>query len=377
MAKKKKIRFKNNAYYFRTYVTLESGERKQIERKGGKTEKEAERALIKFELEHEGKYLRVNSKMKLFDFLDKFFDEYSINWNGNSLITYKSYLKFIKNNFKNISLNRITTYTLQQEFNEISKKGYIQSYIQNIKMFLNRSFKYATKTMKILDENPLEDVTVKGKISIQKRAFTLEELKEIKKYLFSRKNKRYYHLFIILLNTGARLGEIMALEWKNIDFENSKISIKKSLYYDNNGLAHLNEMPKNKYSIRDIYVNNETMEIFKERLEIYNNNKKELKNYFKDTGFVFSRSDGTLETRGCSDYFSKLIKRKVNITSPTHSLRHTHASFLVEAGYDPKSIQERIGHKDLKTTLNIYTHISVERKKQLGTNINFFTKNSP
>ena len=141
MAKKKKIRFKNNAYYFRTYVTLESGERKQIERKGGKTEKEAERALIKFELEHEGKYLRVNSKMKLFDFLDKFFDEYSINWNGNSLITYKSYLKFIKNNFKNISLNRITTYTLQQEFNEISKKGYIQSYIQNIKMFLNRSFK--------------------------------------------------------------------------------------------------------------------------------------------------------------------------------------------------------------------------------------------
>ena len=78
--------------------------------------------------------------------------------------------------------------------------------------------------------------------------------------------------------------------------------------------------------------------------------------------------------RGCAAYFSILIKRKVDITSPTHSLRHTHTTFLVEAGYDPKSIQERMGHKDLKTTLNIYTHISTERKKQLGTNINFFTK---
>ena len=198
----KKIRFKNNAYYFRTYVTLETGERKQVERKGGKTEKEAERALIKFELEYEGKYFRVNSKMYLFDFLDKFVEEYSVNWNGNSEITCKGYLKFIKKSFKNIPINRINTYTLQQEFNEISKKGYMQSYIRNIKMFLNRAFKYAIKTMKILDENPLEDVTIKGKVSIQKRAFTLEELKEIKEYLFTRKNKRYYHLFIILLNTG-------------------------------------------------------------------------------------------------------------------------------------------------------------------------------
>ena len=370
----KKIRFKNNAYYFRTYVTLETGERKQVERKGGKTEKEAERALIKFELEHEGKYFRVNSKMYLFDFWDRFVEEYSVNWNGNSEITCKGYLKFIKKSFKNIPINRINTYTLQQEFNEISKKGYMQSYIRNIKMFLNRAFKYAIKTMKILDENPLEDVTIKGKVSIQKRAFTLEELKEIKEYLFTRKNKRYYHLFIILLNTGARVGEIMALEWKDVDFENSKISIKKSLYYDDGGVAHLNEMTKNKYSIRDIYVNNETMDIFKERLKIYNKNKEDLKNHFKDNGFVFSRNDGTLEMRGCAAYFSILIKRKVDITSPTHSLRHTHTTFLVEAGYDPKSIQERMGHKDLKTTLNIYTHISTERKKQLGTNINFFTK---
>ena len=376
MAKKtaKKIRFKNNAYYFRTYVTLETGERKQVERKGGKTEKEAERALMKFELELEGKYLRVNSKMKFFDFLDRFFDEYSINWNGNSTITCKGYLKFIKKNFKNIPLDRINTYTLQQEFNEVSKKGYIQNYIRNIKMFLNRAFKYAIKTMKILNENPLEDVTIKGKIGIQKRAFTLEELKKVKEYLFARKNKRYYHLFIILLNTGARIGEIMALEWKDIDFENNKISIKKSLYYDNNGTAHLNQMPKNKYSIRDVYVNDETLDIFKEKLEIYNKNKEELKKHFKDSGFVFVRNDGTLETKGCKDYFSKLITKKVCITSPIHSLRHTHATFLVEAGYDPKNIQVRMGHKDLKTTLNIYTHISTEKKKELGTNINFFAK---
>lgn len=370
----KNIRFKNNKYYFRTYVTLESGERKQIERVGGRTEKEAERALMKFELEHEGKYLRVNSKMCLFDFLDRFVEEYSVNWNGNSLKTNKGYLRFVKRNFNNIPLNKTNTYIMQQEFNKISKKDYVQNYIRNIKMFLNRAFKYAIKTMKILNENPLEDITVKGKISVPNRAFTLEELKKIKEFLFNHKNKRYYHLFIILLNTGARIGEIMALEWKDVDFKNSKISIKKSLYYDNNGLAHLNKIPKNKHSIRDIYVNSETMEIFKEKLEIYNNNKNEFKNYFKDDGFVFSRSDGSLEKQGCSAYFSELIKRKVDITSPTHSLRHTHATFLVEAGYDPKSIQLRMGHKDLKTTLNIYTHISVEQRKQLGTNINFFTK---
>ena len=370
----KNIRFKNNKYYFRTYVTLESGERKQIERVGGKTEKEAERALIKFELEHEGKYLRVNSKMRLFDFLDRFFDEYSINWNGNTKKSNKNRLKFIKDNFNNISLNKINTYTMQQEFNKISKKGYKKSYINIIKAFLNSAFKYAIKIMKILETNPLTDITINGKISIKKRAFTIDELEELKNFLSVPKKRKYYHLFIVLLNTGARVGEILALGWENIDFENNKISIEKSLYYDDGGHPHLNETPKNKYSIRDVYVNEETMNIFREKLEIYKQNKKEFRNYFKDGGFVFSRNDGTLEKKACIDYFRKLIKRKIKITSPIHSLRHTHISFLVEAGYNLKNIQERVGHNDLKTTLNIYTHVTNEQKKNLGVSLNFFTK---
>jgi len=81
----KGIRFRNGKYYFRVTVTDETGKRRQVERYGGKTEKECIKNKMRFEMEYENKFIKINSKMLLFDVFDLFFESYKKNWNKNTL----------------------------------------------------------------------------------------------------------------------------------------------------------------------------------------------------------------------------------------------------------------------------------------------------
>ncbi|MBE5961067.1 MAG: hypothetical protein E7256_06715 [Lachnospiraceae bacterium] len=198
--------------------------------------------------------------------------------------------------------------------------------------------------------------------------------------------KKYLPLFTVIFGTGARIGEITALTWNDIDFENEVIRIDKTLHYlrkvNEDGHHYLITTPKTVKSIREIPMLIEVKEaLLKQR---QNQNLLGTKSEIVINGY----SDFVFTTSRCKPYtpdgVNLEIKRVINsyneheklnavlherepelleLFSP-HIIRHTFASRCFEEGLQPKTTQSILGHANLRTTMDVYTHCNQEALKK-------------
>ena len=176
----------------------------------------------------------------------------------------------------------------------------------------------------------------------------LESLADLKKKTF----------FMILGNAGLRRSEALALTWKDIDFSNQTILVNKALKYGRkNGLY---KGPTKTYNSRTISINKKTIDVIvqwkqvqEEQLKLLNHKHQGQKQLvFNNTKNAYINPNQP--SRWLKDF---LLKNNLRLIS-NHGLRHTHCTLLFQAGIDLKTIQQRLGHNDIQTTLNIYTHFS-------------------
>ena len=161
-----------------------------------------------------------------------------------------------------------------------------------------------------------------------------------------------------MLATGCRINELLALDWSDIDFENSCLSITKTV----NRYGGLNT-PKSQASIRTIDIDKATVLMLKQ----YRNRQRlqGLEIGFVPDDVVFSdfihdrTNDKTLSTR-LNTHFKRAGVSKVGF----HGFRHTHASLLLNAGIPYKELQHRLGHSTLAMTMDTYSHLSKESAKK-------------
>lgn len=207
--------------------------------------------------------------------------------------------------------------------------------------------------------------------------FEKEQLGEFLQLAKSRGIDDDFPIFLILAYTGMRIGELCVLKWNDVDFENRTISINGTLY-NPESLSNTYEImtPKTKSSRRTIDVDQVVMTEL-ERLRAVQNEFKMLhRKTYHDAGFVFGRRDkptnmveppyGYPPKVRNIEYHMKRITSWMNLpfrVTP-HTLRHTHASLLAEAGASLEAIQERLGHKDDKITRLVYTHVTKTVKRR-------------
>jgi len=198
------------------------------------------------------------------------------------------------------------------------------------------------------------------------------EKDELSLFLKTAKNKgldKDYQVFMLLAYTGMRVGELCALKWKDIDFDECAVNITKTLYNPNNNIKKYKlVLPKNGLK-RKITVDGVVLEELKKHKSEQNIVKMENRSTWHDKDFVFTKEVKYLGypeiIKTIENRMRRLLKiASLNTSLTPHSLRHTHTSLLAEAGVSLPEIMERLGHKDDKTTRLVYMHTTKAMKKE-------------
>ena len=323
------------------------GKRRKSTKRGFATKREAEEWLRNFLITQKADF-----DMKFEDFWKMYCADMETRLREHTMRT-KKYIVELKilPYFGNKRVNDITAADIRQWQNELIKMGYSPTYLKTINNQLSAIFNYAVRYYD-LKSNPCEKAGSKGKSKAEEMDFWTGE--EFRKFIDSVMNKRLsYMAFMTLYWTGMRLGELLALNPKDVDLKKRTISITKS--YQRLGKKDVITPPKTPKSKRVITI----PEFLAADIKDYMDSLYDL----QEDDRLFPITKYYLEhemQRGIKESGVKRIR--------VHDLRHSHshASMLIELGFSPLEIANRIGHEKVETTLNTYAHLYPNKQTKLA-----------
>lgn len=233
-----------------------------------------------------------------------------------------------------------------------SMTDYSNSVIQKTFQLLNRTFNRAIDR-NIITKNPMNFEEVKRPKSSKKdrvvKSLSIEEEKNFIKAI-QKDNSDYKNLLLLMLFTGLRIGEALALSWNDIDLENKKINIKATLTRNINDKVVMGDTTKTRNGIRSIEYGNIVSQI--------------LNDIPKENNLLFNNDNSLITPSQVNSYVLRLNKRfEIAPELHTHMLRHTYATRCIEAGMNVKALQKNLGHSKIQTTLDTYASVFAQFQK--------------
>ncbi|ADJ79638.1 tyrosine-type recombinase/integrase [Ligilactobacillus salivarius] len=357
-------------YKFRFYAGLDelTGKQRYIRRQGFKSEKDAKTELLKIEyLVSTNQYFKSVKSGKFGDVLDEWLalHKETVKASTWQFIELRAN-KHVRPYFKDMYVDKITLRQCQDFVNKTFKVAPV-AYVYSVSIVKN-TLDYALR-LGMIESNPmLYVIKPKKQANISDNHGNYYNKDELKKFLDVAKNTnlKKYALFRLLAYSGMRIGECLALTWHDLDYKNNTIAINKTLARTNNGIKI--QTPKTKASNRVISLDNETIQVLKMwQLEQRKQLLKVGINAMDSKQLIFSNGKNSFIIVPTVRLAIKQIAKKAGIHSiTTHGFRHTHATLLFASGLDIKQVQARLGHSNVQTTLNIYTHAMKEKQDKIG-----------
>ncbi len=258
-------------------------------------------------------------------------------------------------------LDELTPLVLQRYITELIEsgnmktgKGLAANSVNGIITVIQNSLKlaYALGTIKEYAADKIRRPKTKEK---EVTCFTLSEQKKIERAALAGKKTKWLGI-VVCLYTGLRIGELLALEWKDVDFQKGVLTVSKSRHEgkDENGrYAQIVESPKTVSSRRCIPLPKQIL------CELRMLKRKSRSVY------VISNGESSIPVRSYQRSFERLLKKLDIPHKGFHALRHTFATRALECGMDVKMLSELLGHKDPAVTLRRYVHSLMEQKKEM------------
>ena len=258
-------------------------------------------------------------------------------------------------------LNELTPLILQRYITELIEsgnmktgKGLAANSVNGIITVIQNSLKlaYALGTIKEYAADKIRRPKTKEK---EVTCFTLSEQKKIERAALAGKKTKWLGI-VVCLYTGLRIGELLALEWKDVDFQKGVLTVSKSRHEgkDENGrYAQIVESPKTVSSRRCIPLPKQILC----ELRMLKRKSRSL--------YVISNGESSIPVRSYQRSFERLLKKLDIPHKGFHALRHTFATRALECGMDVKMLSELLGHKDPAVTLRRYVHSLMEQKKEM------------
>lgn len=343
--KKGETRYKYNAYLGINPLT---GKEKRTNRQGFRTKREAEQDYINL-IAGNTKTRNVTSFESVYNAWREIYDT-TVKSSTVRLVA-QIFDTHILPVFGKAQIQRIT-YTDLQNF--INKKAYELKDFNKLIVYMRLVFKHAMR-LGIVNANPCE-LIIRPKINHKTRNSPTWNIEDVKKFIEYTKTDlpfQWHVFFYLIVITGMRRGEAMALHWEDIDED--IIKIRRTISRGVNGIA--TDTPKTKSSIRDVVIDEYAISALHE-LKIVQYSS------FGDLDMVFNNSKGTyISTSFPLEKLNYVIKKRGLPYMTIHGLRHTNASILYFNGNRSKIIQERLGHASDTVTLNTYTHTPLNEQR--------------
>ena len=338
---------KTGKYYFSCYYVDWTGEKKKKMQRGFSLQREAKEAERKF-LEH---YI-ASSDITFATLYDKYMEDFKARFKPTTYHTKETVLKkHILPYFNNLPLTDISPSTIRQWQNKLLTSDYSGEYIRYLNTQLSAIFNYAIKYHGI-KQNPVKIAGVIGKKEKKLEFWTLDEFNQAMKFVKS----PYDVPLMLLFYTGLRCGELLALTIADYNSTAHTISVNKT-YAKIKGTEYI-QPPKTPKSNRVITVPIEVCRLLDEYIKkLYEPSS---------TTRIFENI-----TKHGIGYNLNSIQKKAGLHHiRIHDLRHSHASLLIHLNVNILAISERLGHEDITTTLNVYSHLYQEQKDELTTKLN-------
>ena len=280
--------------------------------------------------------------------------------------SYESYLNLyhvhVKPYFegRGLTLGDVTPRVIMQYVRAKEDAGQSRKSIRKHLVILNGVFKEAI-AMGELTYNPCANITVKDNRDDHFEG-TAYDIPTAKRLLEAVKGDPIEPAVYLGLFLGLRRSEVVGLRWKDVEMENGIVHIRNTVVRFSK--VEEQEKTKSKASRRDLFMPS----ALKEFLQTVWNRQEEERKFvgrpYSDTEHICQWADGTVfEPNYVSHRFAKLLKKNDLPHIRFHDLRHTAGSILVNQGHTIKQVQEFLGHEKASTTLDIYTHVSMEGKK--------------
>jgi integrase len=342
-----------------------TGKWKQIKRRGFETKKQAMEEMTKLKAEIlENEFLDL-THMSYDRYMEEWFQERKSRLQESTFEIHSIfYRNVIKPKLGHLRLQQIAPIQIQKFVNDlVNDTSYSEHTIHLIFRIVSASLKKA-KVLKLIKDNPSTGITL-PKIrqkeihvwSLEQVNFFISEAKKIKRLT------RCHIGFLISIFTGMRQGEVLGLRWKDINFDAQTIFVKQTLTQS----AEIKAGAKNQASVRSIHIPNKLIDELRTYRKQLLQEKLLLGQSYHDNDLVICTRDGKpMIPRNFRKEFYKVVEKVDLPKIRFHDLRHTHATILIQQNVNVKLISERLGHSDIETTLNTYSHVLPDMQKSVS-----------
>ena len=333
-----------------------------------KTKKDCVEKLQKLKEECGGlKPEKVRPEMPFGDWLTYWYENHSkTNIRPTTQETYESRIRLhIIPEIGDIPLNKLTQNDLQQFYGRLKKSGrkrFTDKYGEGLS---DRMVRMCHATCRSALEKAVQDGLIRVNPAIgcklpPKKAREMQVLtrEELQRFLIQAKFEGYYEVFLLDLATGLRRGELMALQWDDLNFKTGVLNVNKQVY-DVRGQLQIST-PKTKNSVRKIVLPPAVVEVLREY-------KKTV-----DSRWMFPspvKADRPITPGVARRRLQTILERADCKRVRFHDLRHTFATLALENGMDVKTLSAMLGHVSAVTTLDIYTHITGDMQRAAAASI--------
>lgn len=369
---------------YRFEMAKVDGKRRHASKSGFRTQKEAQEAGTKALAE----YLNAGTVHKpndisVADYMDQWIEQYvKMNLKPNTILAYQGLIKnHIKPSVGHYKLQSLTPSALQDFVNEQKKKGFSKQHVDLILSTFKGALNYAIEPLQLIQSNPM--IYVKPpKMEKKPRKRIILKKDEFPRIIEAFPFGTNYHIPLMIgFHTGMRIGEVLGLTWDDVDLKKGTIIVNRQQirYKPNKNVTQIwcFAPPKSSASKRTIRIGQTLIDTLKKEQLRQKQNRLACGEYYigykkkhlfddiydlqlthgeSDVNLVCVRETGEWMSPETFRRYTRRIKEELKIQFDFHSLRHTHATYLAEAGVNPKNLQARLGHEKIETTLQTYIH---------------------